>query len=186
MVGWSTFFIPFLFVTEPSMLMNDTWGAIAWNFARNILGIVVGTAGIVGFAFGPLSLPLRIAFGASALAILIRSTLSRAPTYSTGLVSVAPLPCCRSTSYRAVRQSKRPRRNRLGLILFVIGVCRKNYFGVVCLPLTIVTFFVSLIWIGQPIGYTAITMADVFASIFSVAYFATFALAMVDQGSHDS
>ena len=71
MVGWSTFFIPFLFVTEPSMLMNDTWGAIAWNFARNILGIVVGTAGIVGFAFGPLSLPLRIAFGASALAILI-------------------------------------------------------------------------------------------------------------------
>ena len=67
------------------------------------------------------------------------------------------------------------------VILFVIGVCRENYFGVVYLPLTIVTFFVSLIWIGQPIGYTAITMADVFASIFSVAYFATFALAMVSR-----
>ena len=71
MVGWSTFFIPFLFVTEPSMLMNDTPLSIAWNFARNILGILVGTAGIVGFAFGPLSLALRIAFGAAALAILI-------------------------------------------------------------------------------------------------------------------
>jgi TRAP transporter 4TM/12TM fusion protein len=71
MVGWSTFFIPFLFVTEPSMLMNDTWMSIAWNFSRNILGIVVGTAGIVGFAFAPLSLPLRIAFGVAALAILI-------------------------------------------------------------------------------------------------------------------
>ena len=70
-VGWSTFFIPFLFVTEPSMLMNDTWPMIAWNFSRNILGIFVGTAGIVGFAFSPLSLPLRLGFGASALAILI-------------------------------------------------------------------------------------------------------------------
>jgi TRAP transporter 4TM/12TM fusion protein len=70
-VGWSTFFIPFLFVTEPSMLMNDTALSIAWNFARNILGIFVGTAGIVGFAFAPLKLPIRIAFGLTGLAILI-------------------------------------------------------------------------------------------------------------------
>ena len=70
-VGWSTFFIPFLFVTEPSMLMNDTWLSIGWNFARNILGIFVGTAGIVGYAFCPLVLPMRLAFGVSALAILI-------------------------------------------------------------------------------------------------------------------
>ena len=70
-VGWSTFFIPFLFVTEPSMLMNDTWLSIGWNFSRNILGIFVGTAGIVGFAFAALSLPLRLAFGAAALAILM-------------------------------------------------------------------------------------------------------------------
>ena len=51
---------------------------------------------------------------------------------------------------------------------------------IVCLPLTIVTFFVALIWIGQPIGNMAITTADVFASIFSVAFFAAFALAMAD------
>ena len=70
-VGWSTFFIPFLFVTEPSMLMNDTAGSIAWNFARNVLGIFVGTAGIVGYAFCPLTLPMRLAFGAAGLAILI-------------------------------------------------------------------------------------------------------------------
>ena len=53
------------------MLMHGTWAVIAWNFARNILGIFVGTAGIVGFAFGVLSLPMRLAFGAAALAILI-------------------------------------------------------------------------------------------------------------------
>jgi TRAP-type uncharacterized transport system fused permease subunit len=70
-VGWSTFFIPFLFVLEPSLLMEGSAALIVWNFARNILGIFVGTAGIVGFAFGPLALPMRIAYGAAALAILI-------------------------------------------------------------------------------------------------------------------
>ncbi|MCW5692453.1 MAG: TRAP transporter fused permease subunit [Pseudolabrys sp.] len=70
-VGWSTFFIPFLFVTEPSMLMNGTWPVIAWNLARNVLGIVVGTAGIVGFMFAPLPTALRLAFGAAGVAILI-------------------------------------------------------------------------------------------------------------------
>ena len=70
-VGWSTFFIPFLFVTEPSMLMNGTWLSIAWNLTRNVLGIFVGTAAIVGFAFGPMTIVLRLAFGAAALAILI-------------------------------------------------------------------------------------------------------------------
>jgi TRAP transporter 4TM/12TM fusion protein len=70
-VGWSTFFIPFLFVTEPSMLMNDTAVAIMWNFSRNILGIFVGTAAIVGFVFSLLSPAMRLYFGAAALAILI-------------------------------------------------------------------------------------------------------------------
>jgi hypothetical protein len=46
---------------------------------------------------------------------------------------------------------------------------------IVCLPLTIVTFFLALILIGQPNGNMAITTADVFASIFSVAFFAAFA-----------
>jgi len=71
LVGWSTFFIPFLFVLEPSLLMQGLPTMIAWQFARNILGIFVGTAGIVGFAFAPLTPPMRLAFGAAALAILI-------------------------------------------------------------------------------------------------------------------
>ena len=70
-VGWSTFFIPFLFVTEPALLMQGSGALIAWQFARNILGIFVGTAAIVGFAFTLLSTPMRIGFGAAALAILI-------------------------------------------------------------------------------------------------------------------
>jgi TRAP transporter 4TM/12TM fusion protein len=70
-VGWCTFFIPFLFVLEPSLLMQGSAGLIAWNFVRNLLGIFVGTAGIVGFVFTPLAAPMRLVFVAVALAILI-------------------------------------------------------------------------------------------------------------------
>jgi TRAP transporter 4TM/12TM fusion protein len=70
-VGWSTFFIPFLFVLEPALLMDASPGAIVWHLARNLLGIFVGTAGIVGFAFTPLAVPLRVAMGAAAVTILV-------------------------------------------------------------------------------------------------------------------
>ena len=66
-------------------------------------------------------------------------------------------------------------------VLAILGVIM-----IVCLPLTIATFFLALILIGQPIGNMAITTADVFASIFSVAFFAAFALAMANQRSRDS
>ena len=54
---------------------------------------------------------------------------------------------------------------------------------IVFLALTIVTFPVALIWVGQPPGNVAITMADAFATVFSVAFFAAFALAMAEQPS---
>jgi TRAP transporter 4TM/12TM fusion protein len=71
MVGWSTFFIPFLFVLEPALLMEGPLWWIVWHFARNMLGILVGTAAIVGFAFTPLSLFWRTLFCAASLAILM-------------------------------------------------------------------------------------------------------------------
>jgi TRAP transporter 4TM/12TM fusion protein len=70
-VGWSTFFIPFLFVMEPSLLMQGPAWLSAWNLARNLLAIFVGTAAVVGFAFTPLRKWQRVVFGAAALAILI-------------------------------------------------------------------------------------------------------------------
>jgi TRAP-type uncharacterized transport system fused permease subunit len=70
-VGWSTFFIPFLFVLEPSLLMEGPIWLSVWNVARNILGIYVGTAAIVGYAFTPLNLPMRLLMAGAAIAILI-------------------------------------------------------------------------------------------------------------------
>src|SRR5205814_2263793 len=70
-VGWSTFFIPFLFVLEPSLLMEGPVALSLWNLARNLLGLFAGTAAVVGFAFRPLDTGMRLLFGAAALAILI-------------------------------------------------------------------------------------------------------------------
>ena len=57
---------------------------------------------------------------------------------------------------------------------------------IISLALTIVTFPVALIWLGQPPGNAAITVADAFASVFSAAFFAAFALAMAEQPSVSS
>ena len=57
---------------------------------------------------------------------------------------------------------------------------------IVCLALTIVTFLIALIWIGQPLGNEGLVAADTFASVFSVAFFAAFALAMAEQRSRGS
>ena len=70
-VGWSTFFIPFLFVLEPSLLMEGPLGLSLWNTARNLLGIFVGSVAVVGYAFRPIGAGMRVAFGAAAVAILI-------------------------------------------------------------------------------------------------------------------
>ena len=61
LVGWSTFILPFLFVLTPSLLMDGPAYLIVWNFVRILFGLFVGTAGIVGFALTPLSLPMRVA-----------------------------------------------------------------------------------------------------------------------------
>ena len=70
-VGWSTFILPFLFVLTPSLLMDGPSYLIAWNFARILFGLFVGTAGIVGFALGPLTLAGRLLYGAVSLLVVV-------------------------------------------------------------------------------------------------------------------
>jgi hypothetical protein len=66
-------------------------------------------------------------------------------------------------------------------VLVILGAV-----AIVSIALTIVTFPVSLIWVGQPLGNAALIAADTFASVFSVAFFAAFALAMAEQRSGSS
>jgi TRAP transporter 4TM/12TM fusion protein len=71
LVGWSTFILPFLFVLTPSLLMDGPTYLIVWNFVRILFGLFVGTAGIVGFALTPLSMPARILYGVLSLPIVL-------------------------------------------------------------------------------------------------------------------
>jgi TRAP transporter 4TM/12TM fusion protein len=71
LVGWSTFVLPFLFVLTPSLLMDGPAHLIAWNFARIIFGLYIGTAAILGFALTMLPVPWRIAYGVAAALILL-------------------------------------------------------------------------------------------------------------------
>ena len=71
LVGWSTFILPFLFVLTPSLLMDGPTYLIVWNFCRILFGLFVGTAAIVGFALTPLTLPMRLVYGALALPIVL-------------------------------------------------------------------------------------------------------------------
>ena len=71
LVGWSTFILPFLFVLTPSLLMDGPAHLIVWNFLRILFGLFVGTAGIVGFALAPLSLPARLLYGLLSLPIVL-------------------------------------------------------------------------------------------------------------------
>ena len=66
-------------------------------------------------------------------------------------------------------------------VLVILGVVM-----IVCLVLTIVTFPVALIWVGQPLGNAAGLTADACASVFSVTFFAAFALAMAKQHSRSN
>jgi TRAP-type uncharacterized transport system fused permease subunit len=70
-VGWSTFILPFLFVLTPSLLMDGPAHLIVWNFARILFALFIGTAGIVGYALRPLSVPMRFVYGFMALPIAL-------------------------------------------------------------------------------------------------------------------
>jgi TRAP transporter 4TM/12TM fusion protein len=71
LVGWSTFILPFLFVLTPSLLMDGPTHLIVWNFARILFSLFVGTAALLGFALGPLSMQSRILYGVVAAFIAL-------------------------------------------------------------------------------------------------------------------
>jgi TRAP transporter 4TM/12TM fusion protein len=88
LVGWSTFILPFLFVLTPSLLMDGPAHLIVWNFVRILFALFIGTAGIVGFALAPLSVPTRLVYGLVALPIALPpETLSGG--YTINLIGIA-------------------------------------------------------------------------------------------------
>jgi TRAP transporter 4TM/12TM fusion protein len=59
-IGVGGFLAPFLFVYQPALLMNGSWGEIVIAFGSALIGITALSAAVAGHMFGPLSWPRRL------------------------------------------------------------------------------------------------------------------------------
>lgn len=57
--GWIAYFLPFLFIYKPGLLLIGSWAHIAYVFASSVLALVLVTGGLVGHSLKPLHPVLR-------------------------------------------------------------------------------------------------------------------------------
>ncbi len=69
--GWASYIVPFLFVYSPALIMRGSWGEIALVMFLSIAGIWFVCAAFTGYAMRVMGLPIRIAFGAAGLLLLM-------------------------------------------------------------------------------------------------------------------
>ena len=69
-MSWCAYFIPFMFVYTPALVLNDSVPLVLLHLGLCLIGIFVGTVAVVGHCFAPVPVPLRIAYGAVALMVL--------------------------------------------------------------------------------------------------------------------
>jgi TRAP transporter 4TM/12TM fusion protein len=70
-VGWCSYVIPFLFALSPTLLMQGTPFQIVASVVTALLGVLLGTAAVVGYLRGALTLPTRLIYAAVGLALLM-------------------------------------------------------------------------------------------------------------------
>lgn len=72
-IAGAVFFIPFMMVYRPAILMQGTWPEIAYHVAITWAAVVALCGGSIGYLLGPLSWPVRIWLYASAAALFYPS-----------------------------------------------------------------------------------------------------------------
>jgi TRAP transporter 4TM/12TM fusion protein len=87
-IGWAAYIVPFLFVFSPSLLMQGEPMTIAWAAITAALGIWLGTIGVVGFFYRPLSAALRALYVVAGVLTLIPADMFRG-AYLTDVVGLA-------------------------------------------------------------------------------------------------
>jgi TRAP-type uncharacterized transport system fused permease subunit len=70
-VGWCSYIIPFLFALSPTLLMNGTVFDIVASTITALLGVLLGTAGVVGHLRDALPAGRRIAYVVLGVALLV-------------------------------------------------------------------------------------------------------------------
>jgi TRAP-type uncharacterized transport system fused permease subunit len=87
-LGWAAYIVPFLFALSPSLLMHGSPLVIAWSVATASFGIWMGTIGVVGFFYVPVTGLRRALFILAGLLALIPSDMF-AGAYVTDIAGIA-------------------------------------------------------------------------------------------------
>jgi TRAP transporter 4TM/12TM fusion protein len=70
-IGWAKFILPFMFVLSPTLLMQGTAGAIAFDSLTAMSGIYLATCGMLGYFQYPLTTLQRVILCIAGLAAII-------------------------------------------------------------------------------------------------------------------
>lgn len=80
-MGWCAYFIPFMFVYTPALVMNDTIPMVALHLLLVLTGIFLGTVSVVGYCFVRVAVPWRIAYAVVALMLLVQPAMFSGAVY---------------------------------------------------------------------------------------------------------
>jgi len=110
-IGWAAYIVPFLFVLSPSLLMAGNPLLIAWAVTTAALGIWMGTIGVVGYFYAPLSPGRRWLFVVAGVLTLIPADMFPGAVYTdvVGLALGAAL-LARELGFGRRRRRKPPAR----------------------------------------------------------------------------
>lgn len=69
--GWIAYFLPFLFIYKPGLLLVGSWFHIGYVFASSLMALVLVTGGLVGHSVRPLKPLLRVAWAVVGLLVIM-------------------------------------------------------------------------------------------------------------------
>ncbi|MGE0700305.1 MAG: TRAP transporter permease [Hyphomicrobiaceae bacterium] len=75
-IAGAVFFIPFMMVYRPAILMQGTWPEIAYHVTVSWLAVVAICGGSIGYLLGPVSWPMRIYLYAAGAALFYPSPIA--------------------------------------------------------------------------------------------------------------
>jgi len=104
--GWAAFFVPFIFVFEPSLLLEGTAIELVHDVGTAVAGVWIGSMGIAGYSMLRIGWVERAAYVVTGFLLLIPASLVSASNVTTylGLVLAAALLGC---DYLLVRRQRR-------------------------------------------------------------------------------
>ena len=69
--GWVAYFLPFLFIYKPGLLMEGVWLEIAYVFVSSLVALVLVSGGLIGHAVTSLGMALRVLWIATGILIMV-------------------------------------------------------------------------------------------------------------------